>query len=187
MTGVALLPTVTALVVDSLVRARLASAAGGMIEPIDNHVVLVGLGNIGTRVLEELHSVGISVVVVDRAESARGIGVARELGLPVIVGDATRPETLRAASVHTCRALVALTDDDFTNLETALSGRSSHEADRARSAATRPPLRARSYRPAATRAGLAALLPRTVPSPDAEPLAEVAPLRLLAAAPRDGE
>ncbi|MGC4747556.1 hypothetical protein ACLQ28_18150 [Micromonospora sp. DT201] len=78
-TGVALLPTVTALVVDSLVRARLAVAAGGMIEPIDDHVVLGGLGNIGTRVLEELHAFGIPVVAVDRTESARGIGVAREL------------------------------------------------------------------------------------------------------------
>ncbi|WP_157563503.1 NAD-binding protein [Micromonospora chokoriensis] len=291
-TGVALLPTVTALVVDSLVRARLAVAAGGMIEPIDDHVVLVGLGNIGTRVLEELHSIGIAVVAVDRTESARGVGVARELGLPVIVGDATRPDTLRAASVHTCRALVVLTPDDVTNLETALSGRSAHEADRARSAGPRAPLRVvlrlfddgfaeRTQRilginesrsvsslaaPAfaaammsrqvidtisvgrrvllvadlpigagselegqycrdviqpggvwviavrtgragqtiwslperrplvrtdrlivlATRAGLAALLPRTVPNPDAEPLADVAPLRLLAPAPRDG-
>ncbi|MEU1586840.1 NAD-binding protein [Micromonospora sp. NPDC005710] len=290
-TGVALLPTVTALVVDSLVRARLAVAAGGMIGPIDDHVVLVGLGNIGTRVLEELHSVGIRVVAVDRMESARGVGVARALGLPVVVGDATRPETLRAASVPTCRALVVLTDDDVTNLETALSGRSSYEAGRTRSAATGPPLRVvlrlfddgfaeRTQRilginesrsvsslavPAfaaammgrqvidtisvgrrvllvaelpvgagselegrychdvnqpggvwvialrtgragqtiwslprrralvrtdrlivlATRAGLAALLPRTVPSPDAEPLADVAPLRLLAPAPRD--
>ncbi|MGC4747555.1 NAD-binding protein [Micromonospora sp. DT201] len=59
----------------------------------------------------------------------------------MIVGDATRLETLRAASVHTCRALVVLTADDVANLETALSGRSAHETDRAQSAATRAPLR----------------------------------------------
>ncbi|MGN9809441.1 NAD-binding protein [Micromonospora sp. BQ11] len=141
ISGLALLPTVTALMVDSLVHARLAVAAGGLTDPIDNHVVLVGLGNIGTRVLEELHSFGIPVVAVDRTDSARGMAVARGLGLPVIVGDATRPETLRAASVHTCRALVVLTSDDVTNLETALSGRSAHEAHHAASAATVTPLR----------------------------------------------
>ncbi|MFI7209867.1 NAD-binding protein [Micromonospora maritima] len=287
--GLALLPTVTALMVDSLVHARLAVAAGGLTDPIDNHVVLVGVGNIGTRVMEELHSFGVPVVAVDRIDSARGVAVARGLGLPVIVGDATRPETLRAASVHTCRALVVLTSDDVTNLETALSGRSAHQAHQA-AATIGPPLRvvlrlfddgfaeriertfginqsrSVSYLAApafaaammgrevidtisvgrrvllvadlpvgagsdlegrychevvqpgavrviamrtgragqtiwslperrplvrtdrlvvvATRAGLAALLPRTVPNPDAPPLADVAPMRLLVPPPR---
>ncbi|WP_165945217.1 NAD-binding protein [Micromonospora sp. KC723] len=139
--GVALLPTITALMVDSLVHARLAVAAGGLTDPIDDHVVLVGLGNIGTRVMEELHSFGIPVVAVDRTDSARGVAVARGLGMPVIVGDATRAETLRAASVQTCRALVVLTSDAVTNLETALSGRSAHEAHHASSATTVAPLR----------------------------------------------
>ncbi|OKI62265.1 NAD(P)-binding protein [Micromonospora sp. CB01531] len=139
--GVALLPTVTALMVDSLVHARLAVAAGGLIDPVDDHVIVVGLGNIGTRVIEELHSFGIEVVAVDRAESARGVAVARELGLPVIVGDATRPETLRAASVQTCRALVVLTSDDVTNLETALTGRSAHRAHYTAPDTTVEPLR----------------------------------------------
>ncbi|SBT46555.1 Trk K+ transport system, NAD-binding component [Micromonospora narathiwatensis] len=139
--GAALLPTITALLVDSLVHARLAVAAGGLTDPVENHVVVVGLGNIGTRVIEELHSLGIEVVAVDRAESARGVAVARGLGLPVIVGDATRPETLRAASVRTCRALVVLTSDDVTNLETALTGRSAHRAHPTAPGAAVEPLR----------------------------------------------
>ncbi|MGK5742130.1 NAD-binding protein [Micromonospora sp. URMC 103] len=126
--GVALVPTVTALVVDALVHARLKVAAGGLADPVDDHVIVVGLGNVGTRVLQELHSFGVTVVGVDRAESARGVAVARELGLPVVVGDATSPETLRAASARTCRALVVLTGDDVTNLETALLGRSVHRS-----------------------------------------------------------
>ncbi|MBM0279141.1 NAD-binding protein [Micromonospora sp. STR1s_6] len=126
--GVALVPTVTALVVDSVVRARLAVAAGRLTDPLDDHVIVVGLGNIGTRVVQELHSFGVPVVAVDRAPTARGVAVARELGLPVLIGDATSPETLRAASVSTCRALVVLCTDDVTNLETALLGRSLHRA-----------------------------------------------------------
>ncbi|MGQ5262382.1 NAD-binding protein [Micromonospora sp. ZYX-F-536] len=138
VTGVALVPTVTALVVDSVVRARLAVAAGRLTDPLDDHVIVVGLGNIGTRVVQELHSFGLTVVAVDRAATARGVAVARELGLPVLIGDATSPETLRAASVSTCRALVVLCADDVTNLETALLGRSLH---RAASAGTAAPLR----------------------------------------------
>ncbi|MDM4720197.1 NAD-binding protein [Micromonospora sp. WMMA1363] len=126
--GVALVPTVTALVVDSLVHARLAVAAGGLTDPVADHVIVVGLGNVGTRVIEELHAFGVAVVAVDRAASARGVAVARELGQPVLIGDATRPETLRSASVRTCRALVMLTSDDVTNLETALLGRAAYRA-----------------------------------------------------------
>ncbi|MEU6204629.1 NAD-binding protein [Micromonospora musae] len=131
LSGVAIVPTVTALVVDALVHARLRVAAGGLVDPVAGHVIVVGLGNIGTRVLQELHSSGLPVVGIDRTESARGVAVGRELGLPVIIGDATSPETLRAASVQTCRALVVLTSDDMTNLETALSGRSAHATARA--------------------------------------------------------
>ncbi|MFI6266063.1 potassium channel family protein [Micromonospora sp. NPDC051006] len=137
--GVAIVPTVTALVVDALVHARLTVAAGGLVDPVADHVIVVGLGNIGTRVLQELHSFGVLVVAVDRTESARGVAVARELGLPVVIGDATSPETLRAASLHTARALVVLTGDDVSNLETALLGRPGHTAERA--AAGQPPLR----------------------------------------------
>ncbi|WBB67054.1 NAD(P)-binding protein [Micromonospora sp. WMMD812] len=125
--GVALVPTVTALVVDALVHARLKVAAGGLPDPVAGHVIVVGLGNIGTRVLHELHAFGMTVVGVDRGESARGVAVARELRLPVVIGDATSAETLRAASVQTSRALVVLTSDDVTNLETALLGRSAHQ------------------------------------------------------------
>jgi Trk K+ transport system NAD-binding subunit len=43
--------------------------------------------------------------------------------VPVIIGDASREETLRAASVQTCRALVVLSTDDVVNLEAAINGR----------------------------------------------------------------
>jgi Trk K+ transport system NAD-binding subunit len=122
--GVALIPALTAAVVETVVKARLAIAAGGLTEPVADHVIVVGLGNVGTRVLRELHDFGVPVVAIDRLEQARGVPVARELGIPVIIANANNAETLRAASVATCRALVVLSTDDVTNLETALLGRS---------------------------------------------------------------
>jgi Trk K+ transport system NAD-binding subunit len=50
--------------------------------------------------------------------------MARQLGLPVVIGDAFRAETLRAASLETCLALVSVTSVDIVNLETALNARS---------------------------------------------------------------
>jgi Trk K+ transport system NAD-binding subunit len=121
--SVALIPVLTAAVVDAMVNARLRLAAGGLTEPIEGHLVVVGLGNVGTRVMQALHEAGVDVVGVDRSERARGVPVARELQIPLIIGDATREETLRSASVQTCRALVVVSVDDVNNLETALLGR----------------------------------------------------------------
>jgi Trk K+ transport system NAD-binding subunit len=119
--AIALIPVVTAAVVDAVVKARLA--AGGLTEPIEDHVVVVGLGNVGTRVIRALHDLGISVVAVDQDGQARGISVARELDIPVVIGDATQEQTLHSASVQTCRALVVTSTGDVDNLETALVGR----------------------------------------------------------------
>jgi Trk K+ transport system NAD-binding subunit len=124
--GVALVPALTAAIVEVVVNARLAIASGGLLEPLSDHVIVLGLGNVGTRVVRELRELGVDVVAVDRSPSARGVQVAREVGAHVIIGNANNPETLRAASVQTCRALVALSTDDVANLETALLGRSLH-------------------------------------------------------------
>ncbi len=44
-----------------------------------------------------------------------------------VIGDATREETLRAASLDTCMALVSVTSQDVVNLETALNARALRE------------------------------------------------------------
>jgi Trk K+ transport system NAD-binding subunit len=121
--SVALIPVLTAAVVEAAVNARLRLAAGGLSEPIEGHVVVVGLGNVGTRVIRALTDLGVDVVAVDRDGLARGVPVARELHLPFVLGDATQEQTLQAASVATCRALVVTSTDDVNNLETALLGR----------------------------------------------------------------
>jgi Trk K+ transport system NAD-binding subunit len=121
--SIVLIPALTAIVVDSLVKARLRAAAGELVDPVAGHILVVGLGDVGTRVIRALHEDGIDIVAVERDPQARGVPVAHELGIPVIIGDASRNETLLAASVATCRALVVASTDDVTNLEVALLGR----------------------------------------------------------------
>ncbi|SLM04711.1 MULTISPECIES: TrkA family potassium uptake protein [unclassified Actinoplanes] len=121
--GLALLPLVTAAVVDGMVNARLALAQGRLTGELRDHVVLVGLGNVGTQVLRQLHALGVRVVAIDRHADARGVKSAQRRGLPVIIGDAAREETLRSVSIETCRALVVLSTNDSVNLQAALHAR----------------------------------------------------------------
>ncbi|MET0423987.1 MAG: NAD(P)-binding protein, partial [Actinoplanes sp.] len=118
--GVALLPLITAAVVDGVVKTRLALNRGQLRGVHADHIVLVGLGNVGTRVLRRLVDLGLDVVAIDRTADARGVKIAEQLGVPLIVGDASREETLRAASIDTCRALVVVSTDDAVNLQAAL-------------------------------------------------------------------
>jgi Trk K+ transport system NAD-binding subunit len=126
LAGLALIPVATAAVVDGLVRARLADPAPDP-DRFGDHVVVVGLGNVGTRVVAQLHDLGVSVICVETDENARGVQLARRLGVPVVFGDATRDDTLRSASVGNARALLLLTSSDVVNLEAALQGRALHD------------------------------------------------------------
>jgi Trk K+ transport system NAD-binding subunit len=124
--GISIIPVVTATVVDAVVGSRLDTALG-RIRPIAGHVVVVGLGNVGARVLSQLDDLGVPVVCVDSDEHAPGVPLARQIGAPIVFGDASREDTLRAAYLGTCRALVAVTGNDVTNLEAALQGRAMSE------------------------------------------------------------
>ena len=123
LSGIALVPVVTAAVVDGLVGARLALTVGRLRDSLRSHVVVVGLGNVGSRVMVQLHDLGLPVVAIDHDAAAKGVRMAQERRIPVILGDATQEETLRAARVEACRALVAVTSDDVKNLEAALLAR----------------------------------------------------------------
>ena len=119
--GLALVPLITAAVVDAMVKARLALNAGRLAVPRSGHVVVVGLGNVGTRLIRQLHNLGVEVVAIDKTPDARGAVVAKQLDIPLIVGDAALEETLVEASVANCRALVVVSTDDVSNLQAALN------------------------------------------------------------------
>jgi Trk K+ transport system NAD-binding subunit len=123
ISGLALLPLITAAVVDGVVKTRLAINSNQIHSVHADHIVLVGLGNVGTRVLRQLNDLGVDVVAIDKRADARGTHVAEQLGIPLIVADASREETLRAASIETCKALLVLSTDDAVNLQAALHAR----------------------------------------------------------------
>ena len=123
LSGLALLPLITAAVVEGMVNARLALSTGKLTGTHEDHIVLVGLGSVGTRVLRQLLDLGLDVVAIDRNPNARGAKVTEQFGVPFIVGDAALDETLQAASIDTAKALVVVSTDDVTNLQAALNAR----------------------------------------------------------------
>ncbi|CAL9661216.1 hypothetical protein SUDANB105_07020 [Streptomyces sp. enrichment culture] len=91
---------------------------------LSGHVVLLGLGKIGTRVPARLRDPDIPVVCVEEGPEARGIALARGLGVPVVLGGVTEDGVLETTpKVHRAHALLALTSSGTTNLEAALHGR----------------------------------------------------------------
>lgn len=120
--GTLLVSTLFALVTNALVARRIEQSLGrGRLRGIAGHVVVIGLGSVGMRVLAGLVAKGRDAVVVERDEDNRYIGEARGLGVPVVVGDATLGTTLEAVHVSTAAGVAVMTSDDMANLETGLA------------------------------------------------------------------
>ncbi|WP_307544640.1 NAD(P)-binding protein [Streptomyces sp. V3I8] len=124
LVGLLLLPVLLAAVLEGLGTFRSGSGLRKPPRGLSGHVVLLGVGKIGTRVLARLRELHIPVVCVEADPEARGLALARRLRVPVVLGDVTQEGVLEAAKIHRAHALLALTSADTTNLEAALYARS---------------------------------------------------------------
>jgi Trk K+ transport system NAD-binding subunit len=116
--GVITTAVLVAFIADLLLSRRFAqSAARRRVRHLRNHVIVVGLGSFGIRVVNDLIAAGYEVAVVERDENSRFLSSAAELGVPVIFGDATLRQTLESARVQHARAVAVLTQDDMVNIE----------------------------------------------------------------------
>ena len=81
---------------------------------LSNHVVIVGCGRVGRHIAEALGRLGIARLVVE-VDPGR-IDKLRELGVPVLYGDAGSSEILVHAALDRARALVITLPDDAAAL-----------------------------------------------------------------------
>ncbi|OIJ95076.1 potassium transporter TrkA [Streptomyces sp. MUSC 14] len=123
LVGLLLLPVLLAAVLEALGTFRTASALRKPPRGLGGHVVLLGLGKIGTRVMTRLRELNVPVVCVESDPEARGLATARRLRVPVVLGDVTQEGVLEAAKIHRAYALLAVTSADTTNLEAVLYAR----------------------------------------------------------------
>jgi Trk K+ transport system NAD-binding subunit len=115
-----------AILTDTIVGARLAQVLGSVRGRMRNHVVVCGLGNMGFRLVGEFVEQGVQVVAIERDDDSRHVAAARRMGIPVVVGDATLSESLKAAQVDHAQAVVTATDNDIADLQVAVNARAIH-------------------------------------------------------------
>lgn len=87
------------------------------------HIILVGLGHLGTRVVTLLRDLDEDTVVIEIAPRPDLKSLLHHLDIPLIEDDATREEVLLAAGVSRAKAIMLLTQNDSLNLEMALKAR----------------------------------------------------------------
>ncbi|MFN8076693.1 MAG: NAD-binding protein [Kineosporiaceae bacterium] len=102
-------------IAESMGRRRATTAAG--------HVIVVGLGSIGARVVQGLRAAGAEVVVLDRDPGGRYAGQVRDAGVTLVAGDATAASVLDGVGLSRAGAVAVLTSDDLTNVEIGLAVR----------------------------------------------------------------
>ncbi|MEO8587177.1 MAG: NAD-binding protein [Acidobacteriota bacterium] len=115
--GSATVATLTSILTAFVVTERFERLLGRGRVPAGGHVLVVGVGSVGSRTLAALQRAGVPAAGVDVDP-----GVARSVaaGTAVVTGDARLAAVLEQAHVATARAIVAVTGDDAVNLGVAL-------------------------------------------------------------------
>jgi Trk K+ transport system NAD-binding subunit len=105
-------------------RARTKEWEMAVASTLRKHIILVGLGHLGYRVALKLHDMGEQVAVIEFNADTDTLNAARNLGIPVIHDDATRPAALEAANIKDARTIIMASQNDAMNLQIALKARS---------------------------------------------------------------
>lgn len=127
LSGVAMLLTIvfaalfTAGVVDRLSAPPFVAFLGSRTVPRSGHVIVVGLGQVGIRLCEELRAQGVPVVGVERDGLAPQLRLARGLGIPVVIGQGADRSVLQRLGLGRSRALAAVSSDDLDNVAVAVA------------------------------------------------------------------
>jgi len=122
--GVGLAAGLFALVTELLVSTRLTRSFGHRrAATTQGHVIVVGLGSIGLRVVQDLLADGNRVVVVERDPDNPHLGQVRARGVPVVIGHATDAAVLADLNLGAAVAVAVLTSNDLVNIETGLAVR----------------------------------------------------------------
>lgn len=111
----------TAALVRRLSRPRLTTLAGRRAAPGRGHALLIGFGQVGFRLAQELRGRGVAVLAVERDPQAPCVRLARAAGIPVAIGRGDDRETLERAGIRSCAVVAAVTSSDLVNVAVGLA------------------------------------------------------------------
>jgi Trk K+ transport system NAD-binding subunit len=117
----------TAGLINRLMGPRLVAILGRRTMPRRDHVVVVGLGQVGLRLCLMLRELDVPVVAVERDPDADNVVRAKRYGIPVVIGGGGSRGVLSRLSLQRARALAAVTSDEIENISTAVAGLSVRE------------------------------------------------------------
>jgi hypothetical protein len=107
--------------IDRLLDRRLVSILGPRAMPRKDHVIVVGLGQVGLRLCMMLRALGVPVVAIERDSDADNIRRARQYHIPVVIGRGSSRAVLQRLSLARARALAAVTSDEIENIAAAVA------------------------------------------------------------------
>jgi voltage-gated potassium channel Kch len=107
--------------IERLLDQRLVAIVGPRAMPRKDHVVVVGLGQVGMRLCMMLRSLGVPVVAVERDPAADNIRRARLYAIPVVVGRGGSAAVLQRLCLDRARAVAAVTSDEIENISAAMA------------------------------------------------------------------
>jgi voltage-gated potassium channel Kch/methylmalonyl-CoA mutase cobalamin-binding subunit len=111
----------TAGLIERLLDRRLVSILGPRAMPRKDHVIVVGLGQVGLRLCMMLRVLGVPVVAVERDTDADNIRRAKQYNVPIVIGRGNSRAVLRRLSLARARALAAVTSDEIENISAAMA------------------------------------------------------------------
>lgn len=111
-------------VVTHILSGRRVTIVGRRVIPKSGHVVIVGLGQVGIRLCKEFSLLKIPVVAIEISDKAPGIALARDLNIPVIIGNASDVRTLKRANFKDAIALLAMGSSEQDNIAVSVAARS---------------------------------------------------------------
>jgi voltage-gated potassium channel len=85
----------------------------------NNHIIIIGLGHLGLRVVRELILLDEDIVVIEAKADSPRFDELRPFDIPIIVGDGRNAEMLNKAGLERASALIICTNDDLMNLQIA--------------------------------------------------------------------
>lgn len=118
--GVTLGGVFIATISSALSRAQQIALRGLRHIHVEDHVVVCGAGNVGTRIIDFLLEMDQRVIVIEPRPSALIVEHARSRRVELLATDATDDQVLGFCDLVHAQALVAATDSDTANLEAAL-------------------------------------------------------------------
>jgi Trk K+ transport system NAD-binding subunit len=88
-----------------------------------DHVIVLGVGHLGTRVIRELRAMGLEVVAIDSRIDPEKQAELKTLDVPLVAGDGRLAATMETAGVRKAQALLVCTSNDHMNLEVTMRAR----------------------------------------------------------------